>query len=94
MSSFFDIEAEDDDDEDGEDDDDDDDDEEEEEDFCDDKNENCVSWADNDECTKNPNYMLKNCCKSCGEQQKEQETKIMYACVDLKNKCKRWHDDQ
>lgn len=25
----------------------------------------CSNWAKKDECTKNPGWMLKNCCKSC-----------------------------
>ena len=32
---------------------------------CVDSNSNCASWASRNECTKNPGYMLKNCCKSC-----------------------------
>ena len=32
---------------------------------CVDKNTNCSGWAANGECTKNPNYMIPNCCKSC-----------------------------
>jgi len=32
---------------------------------CTDKHQNCASWAQNGECTKNPAYMKPNCCKSC-----------------------------
>jgi hypothetical protein len=74
--------------------DDDEEDEDEEEDFCEDMNENCLTWAENDECTKNPKYMSKNCCKSCGEQEQQLQERVMYACVDLNNKCKRWADDK
>jgi len=32
---------------------------------CRDSNSSCSSWARNGECTKNPGYMLTNCCASC-----------------------------
>jgi hypothetical protein len=32
---------------------------------CDDNNERCEEWASNDECEKNPRYMLRECEKSC-----------------------------
>ena len=34
---------------------------------CEDKNQQCSSWAESGECSKNPAYMLPNCAKSCGE---------------------------
>jgi len=34
---------------------------------CEDKNQQCSSWAERGECSKNPAYMLPNCAKSCGE---------------------------
>ena len=30
-----------------------------------DNNDNCEQWARNNECTKNPGYMLRSCAKSC-----------------------------
>eukprot|EP00934_Nitzschia_sp_Nitz4_P008287 Nitzschia sp. Nitz4//scaffold150_size53981//47623//49714//NITZ4_006687-RA/size53981-augustus-gene-0.35-mRNA-1//1//CDS//3329537101//8277//frame0 len=33
---------------------------------CIDYHENCEFWANSGECTANPNYMLKECAKSCG----------------------------
>lgn len=38
---------------------------EEEDESCVDTHELCAFWASVDECTKNPNYMLKSCPKSC-----------------------------
>ena len=32
---------------------------------CQDDHKNCEYWASLDECKKNPDYMLKNCRKSC-----------------------------
>jgi hypothetical protein len=32
---------------------------------CEDSDANCRSWANHDECTKNPGFMLKACKKSC-----------------------------
>jgi len=32
---------------------------------CSDSNTNCSAWARNGECTRNPGYMLTNCCASC-----------------------------
>jgi len=34
-------------------------------DSCTDRNANCSYWASRGECTKNPGYMLTNCCASC-----------------------------
>lgn len=34
---------------------------------CVDDNASCAGWAERDECSKNPNYMLKYCRKACGE---------------------------
>jgi hypothetical protein len=31
----------------------------------DDVNKYCGSWADNNECDRNPGYMLQNCATSC-----------------------------
>ena len=35
--------------------------------LCDDRDLQCGGWAEAGECDKNPNYMLKNCKKSCTE---------------------------
>jgi len=43
----------------------DDDEEEEEDELCKDTHENCAFWASLGECSKNPNYMLTGCPKSC-----------------------------
>ena len=32
---------------------------------CIDERKECVEWAKKGECSKNPDYMLKDCCKSC-----------------------------
>ena len=32
---------------------------------CEDKNQQCSSWAERGECRSNPAYMLPLCCKSC-----------------------------
>ena len=32
---------------------------------CTNNNKYCNAWAKNGECTKNPNYMLKDCKKAC-----------------------------
>ena len=32
---------------------------------CTDSNRNCASWASRGECSRNPGYMLTNCCASC-----------------------------
>lgn len=45
-----------------------------------DKNKNCLMWAKNNECTKNPNYMLKDCQSSCNK------TKIYYQKINFYNK--------
>jgi hypothetical protein len=34
---------------------------------CSDKNQYCAYWASIGECSKNPNYMLPNCCASCSK---------------------------
>ena len=34
---------------------------------CEDKNQQCSSWAERGFCIKNSAYMLPNCAKSCGE---------------------------
>lgn len=36
------------------------------EDSCRDTNQWCSAWADRGECSRNPGYMLANCCDSCG----------------------------
>ena len=33
--------------------------------MCIDLNDNCINWTMQDECKKNPNYMLERCKKSC-----------------------------
>ena len=34
---------------------------------CVDYNQRCYLWAGRGECSKNPNYMLQMCAKSCGQ---------------------------
>ena len=34
--------------------------------YCQDEKNNCDTWAKQGECESNPNYMLSNCRKSCG----------------------------
>ncbi|XP_020628627.1 zinc metalloproteinase nas-13-like [Orbicella faveolata] len=48
---------------------------------CQDDHKHCEYWASLDECKKNPDYMLKNCRKSC---------KICSECKDTDKNCEYW----
>lgn len=48
---------------------------------CQDGHKNCRYWASIGECQKNPNYMLKTCCKSC---------KAVTGCNDTDKNCAYW----
>ncbi|XP_057301002.1 lactadherin-like [Hydractinia symbiolongicarpus] len=45
---------------------------------CVDKHALCQNWFKNGECTKNPDYMMPNCCSSCS------------SCQDKRIDCERW----
>ncbi|GAB1610736.1 zinc metalloproteinase nas-14-like isoform X2 [Argonauta hians] len=60
---------------------------------CVDSHQSCPTWASKGECTKNPDYMLVNCKKSCkkcdgggGGGGKDKE------CVDKNTNCQSWSD--
>jgi hypothetical protein len=49
---------------------------------CTDSNQHCQYWASVGECSKNPNYMLTNCCSSCRS--------TGSACLDKNQYCRYW----
>jgi len=51
-------------------------------DICSDDNTRCPGWAQRGECSKNPDYMLKNCKKSCDQ--------CETSCVDGNKSCPNW----
>ena len=50
---------------------------------CEDKNQQCSSWAESGECSKNPAYMLPNCAKSCGECGSGKNLKYFKGCFQI-----------
>ncbi len=50
-----------------------------------DNNETCQQWATENECKNNPNYMLSQCAKSCG-----QINSGKLSLVDSNEKCQQW----
>ena len=44
---------------------------------CEDRNDNCASWAESGECARNPSYMLENCGASCNASCKCQPNDVL-----------------
>ena len=71
---------------------------------CRDQRSDCVGWAGDGECSKNPSYMVPNCAKSCGtcrsyleppdEEEDERLAEVMangrLACEDDEPNCGEW----
>ena len=50
--------------------------------MCSDREDSCAAWAKDGECTKSPDYMLKECPTSCGL--------CAPKCADISPDCNHW----
>ena len=50
--------------------------------MCSDRDDSCAAWAKDGECTKSPDYMLKECPTSCGL--------CAPKCADISPDCNHW----
>ncbi|XP_033758284.1 cysteine-rich venom protein pseudechetoxin-like [Pecten maximus] len=54
---------------------------------CEDKKDKCETWEAMGECSKNPDYMRRNCRKACGECRVTEESTV---CRDNDGRCGTW----